>query len=92
MIAPLFIGFEVCFQEIRKKEKLKNKEYNDQFDDDNHPKRFTNGHVFKTLIIEAENIGEKFSHGLDYSGLGVLEPASRTYFQVPSDCFFQTEI
>ena len=88
MITPFFIGFEVRFQEIRKKEKLQNQEDNHQLDDNNGPELFTNGHILKTLVIKEENIGKKSFH----SGLGVFDPASSTYFQVPSGCFFQMEI
>jgi hypothetical protein len=91
MIAALFIGFKIRSEEIREKEKFQYQENNDQFDDDDRPELLTYGHVFKTVIIKEADVCEKFSH-YDQSGLGVFEPASSTYFQEPSSCFFQMEI
>ena len=88
MITALFIGFKIRVQKIRKKAKLQNQEDDDQFDDDNGPELYTNGHIHKTLVIKKENIGKNSFH----SGLGVFDPASSTYFHVPSGCFFQMEI
>jgi len=62
MIAALLVGFKIRVQKIRKKEKLQHQENNDQFDDDNRPKLFTNGHILKTMIIKEVDVCEKFSH------------------------------
>jgi hypothetical protein len=88
MITAFVISFEIRIQKIREKEKPQYEENDNQLYDDNAPELFANGHVFKTLVIEEDNIHQNFSH----SGLGVLDPASSTYFHVPSCCFFHMEI
>jgi hypothetical protein len=62
MTAALFICFKIRVQEIREKEKLQHEENNDQFDDDNRPELFTDGHVFKTMVIKEVNVCKKFPH------------------------------
>jgi len=72
MITALFVGFKVRFQEIRKKEKLHEQENNDEFDDDDNPKLFPNGHVFKTMVIKKENIYKNSFHRNDLPTLVLL--------------------
>jgi hypothetical protein len=62
MIATLFICFKIRVQKIREKEKLQHQENDDQLDDDDRPKLFTNGHIFKTMIIKEVDVCKKFSH------------------------------
>jgi hypothetical protein len=40
MIAPLRIGFKIRFQNIGKKENLKDKKHHEQFDQNNQPDLF----------------------------------------------------
>ena len=62
MITAILIGFEIRFQEIREKEEFQHQENDDQLDDDNSPELFTNGHVFKTLVIKTEDADQEISH------------------------------
>ena len=73
MITTLFVGFKIRVQKIRKKEKLQHQEDDDQFDDDNGPELFTNGHILKTLVIKKDDITEDFSQYIpDYLFILIL--------------------
>jgi hypothetical protein len=62
MITPFFICFKIFVQKIGEKEKLQYEENNDQLNNDNSPEFSSDSHVFKTLIIEEENIPENIFH------------------------------
>lgn len=55
MLADLFISRIFFFENIGEEEYFHDEEKDKQFDNDEYPQRFSQGHVFKTFVVKFEN-------------------------------------
>jgi hypothetical protein len=62
IITALFIGIEFLFKNIRKEKYFQDKKDNNQFNDNDDPKIFTDGHIPETIIIEVIYLQKSFLH------------------------------
>jgi hypothetical protein len=55
IFTPLFVGAEICLEEIREEEKLQDSEHYEKLQQDNDPERTPPGHTSKAIVIEPED-------------------------------------
>ena len=55
MLTDFFVGRIFFFENIGKEEYFHDKEKDKQFDNDEYPQRFSQGHIFKTFVVKFEN-------------------------------------